>query len=345
MNTLASQFRYLSPPTINGLSPPQGPAWGDTQVTIAGSGLTGATTVMFGANPATNVWVINDSQIIANSPAGIGQVEVQVTNPAGSSAATIGSQFAYLSAPTVAGLSTVQGPAAGGTRVTINGSGLTGATAVMFGSNPATNVTVINDSQITADSPAGTGQVSVQVINPVGTSGQTPQFTYLPWVEEVSTNAGSESGNTLVKITGAGLTAATGVVFGNVTVLPIHRSSDTEILVATPAGTGTVNIQLSTSAGPSQTGFQFTYVSTPTISGLSEEEVNGTTWVSVAGTGFTSGSGVRFGKIVVTNFQVASPTLIVAEMPRGKAHTRVHVRVITPTGESTITKESEFTYP
>jgi hypothetical protein len=342
MNTSASQFRYLSTPTVAGLSPAQGPAWGDTQVTIAGTGFTGTTKVMFGDCPATNLIVTNDSQIIANSPAGRGQVAVLVTNPAGTSATTIGSQFAFLSPPTITELSEVQGPVAGGTTVAINGSGLTGATAVLFGSNLATNVTAINDAQITANSPAGTGRVSVQVINPVGTSVQTPQFTYLPRVKQVSTNAGSDAGNTLVKISGAGLNAATDVVFGNKTVPPIH-ASDTEILVATPAGTGTVNIQLRTSAGLSQTSFQFTYLSPPIISGLSEKEVNGTRWVSIAGTGFTSGSQVRFGRTVVLNFEVVSPTLIVAEMPKRKANTQVHVRVITPRGESAMTNESEFT--
>ena len=65
--------------------------------------------------------------------------------------------------------------------MTITGTSLTGATAVDFGTTPATNVTVVDDTTITADSPAGTaGTVDVTVITPAGTSATSPadQFTY-----------------------------------------------------------------------------------------------------------------------------------------------------------------------
>ena len=73
---------------------------------------------------------------------------------------------ATAAAPTVTGISPTSGPAAGGTLVTITGTGFTGATAVDFGTNPATDLTVVNDTTITADSPAGTGTVDVTVDDP-----------------------------------------------------------------------------------------------------------------------------------------------------------------------------------
>jgi hypothetical protein len=45
------------------------------------------------------------------------------------------------------------GPAAGGTSVVISGRNFTGTTAVMFGANPATSFTVVDDNTITAISP------------------------------------------------------------------------------------------------------------------------------------------------------------------------------------------------
>ena len=73
---------------------------------------------------------------------------------------------AVAAAPTVTGLSPTSGPAAGGTPVTITGTGFTGATVVDFGTTAATGFTVVNDTTITADSPAGTGIVDVTVTTP-----------------------------------------------------------------------------------------------------------------------------------------------------------------------------------
>ena len=82
----------------------------------------------------------------------------------------------------VTGLSPSAGPLLGGTLVTITGTGFTRATAVDFGTNPATNLTVVSDTTITAYSPAGTGTVDVTVTTPGGTSATSTadQFTYVP---------------------------------------------------------------------------------------------------------------------------------------------------------------------
>jgi large repetitive protein len=87
---------------------------------------------------------------------------------------------AAAAAPTVTGLSPTTGPAAGGTFVTITGSGFTGAKAVDFGTTAATSVTVVSATTITAESPAGTGTVNVTVITQGGTSAisAADQFTY-----------------------------------------------------------------------------------------------------------------------------------------------------------------------
>jgi len=55
-------------PVITGLSPENGPAAGGTSVAISGRNFTGATSLIFGANPATPFTVDSDSQITAVSP-------------------------------------------------------------------------------------------------------------------------------------------------------------------------------------------------------------------------------------------------------------------------------------
>ena len=87
---------------------------------------------------------------------------------------------AQAAVPSVTGLSPTTGPAAGGTLVTITGTGFTGATVVDFGTTAGTNLTVVSDTTITVDSPAGTGIVNVTVTTPAGTSAVSTasQFTY-----------------------------------------------------------------------------------------------------------------------------------------------------------------------
>ena len=82
--------------------------------------------------------------------------------------------------PAVTGINPTIGLLAGGTTVTITGTGFTGATAVLFRTAQATGVTVDSDTVITAMSPAGTGVVDVTVAGPNGTSAisAADKFTY-----------------------------------------------------------------------------------------------------------------------------------------------------------------------
>ena len=114
------------------------------------------------------------------------------TNPVGPSAKPVGNTFSARArtlevtgggepVPTITNLNPTHGPQAGGTSVTITGTGftgVTGATGVKFGANNATNYTVNSDTQITATAPAGTGTVNVVVTNPTGPSADVAADNY-----------------------------------------------------------------------------------------------------------------------------------------------------------------------
>jgi hypothetical protein len=93
-----------------------------------------------------------------------------------------GDVFTYkLTKPAVAGVSPTSGTTAGGTTVTITGSGFTGATKVVFGVVAATSYTVVSDTEITAVSPAQAAAIhNIYVTTPVGTSAPVAadEFTY-----------------------------------------------------------------------------------------------------------------------------------------------------------------------
>ena len=83
--------------------------------------------------------------------------------------------------PTVSGLSPPSGPTGGSTPVTISGSGFTGASAVYFGTNPASSFHVLSDGSIAAVAPAGSADtVDVSVTTTWGTSAivGTDHYTY-----------------------------------------------------------------------------------------------------------------------------------------------------------------------
>ncbi|MFF7189551.1 IPT/TIG domain-containing protein [Streptomyces sp. NPDC008222] len=56
-------------------------------------------------------------------------------------------------------MSPSQGSTAGGTLVTFTGTNLVGTSAVTFGTKPATGITQVSPTQVTAVSPAGSGAV------------------------------------------------------------------------------------------------------------------------------------------------------------------------------------------
>ncbi|MEU9763747.1 IPT/TIG domain-containing protein [Streptomyces sp. NPDC047987] len=163
----ASYFFYVPVPVLTAISPSAGPAAGGNTVTLTGQNLLGATDVRFGAVLASYN-VVSSTEISAGPPAGSGVVAVTVTTPGGSSNSLT---YAYVSAPTLISVTPSSGPASGVTVVTLNGTGLTTATAVKAG-GVTTSFTVLSDTQMTAAIPAGAvGDVAVQVTTVGGTSG------------------------------------------------------------------------------------------------------------------------------------------------------------------------------
>jgi hypothetical protein len=161
--------------------------------------------------------------------------------------------------PTVSGISPNNGPATGGTVVTIAGTNFTGTSQVNFGNVPATSFTVNSDQSITATAPGqSAGPVDVTVYN-AGASGTSSAdvFTYNPVgtppaVTAINPSVGSTNGGTVVTITGTNFTGASAVKFGLLGSNYFRVISATSIYaVAPPEGPGTVDITVTTSGGTS----------------------------------------------------------------------------------------------
>jgi hypothetical protein len=140
----------------------------------------------------------------------------QLVNANGSATLTLGPSFTP--APRLTAVSVTSGPAAGGTALTLTGTGFTGATGVSFG-GAAAAFTVVGDTSITVTSPsAPAGTVDIVVTGPGGssTTGPVDQFTFVaaPVVTSISPTSGPMQGGTTVTLTGANLTDVTSVAFG-----------------------------------------------------------------------------------------------------------------------------------
>jgi hypothetical protein len=174
---------FVPPPRVTAISVVSGPATGATTVTITGSAFTGATAVSFGATPASSFTIDSDTSITAVSPpAPAGAVDVTVTSPGGTSPVSTADQFTFVAAPTVTGIAPPSGPVAGGTAVTITGTGFTGATSVAFGDVTWFDFTVNSDTSITAVSPPAeapdTTVVTVTTLGGTSAPSAQGQFTY-----------------------------------------------------------------------------------------------------------------------------------------------------------------------
>ncbi|HYN43323.1 MAG TPA: IPT/TIG domain-containing protein, partial [Thermoanaerobaculia bacterium] len=171
----------LPPPTVSAIDPASGTTLGGTTVTITGTNLTGATAVTFGGTAATAYTVNSATRITATTPVhAAGAVDVAVTTPGGTATSTGG--FTYVvPTPTITAVSPSSGPAAGGTPVTITGSGFVTGATVSIGGVAATPVNVASATSITAVTGAhAEGLVDVAVTNPGGTAGTLPAgYTYI----------------------------------------------------------------------------------------------------------------------------------------------------------------------
>jgi hypothetical protein len=188
LNT-ADQYTYVPPPMVTQMLPSAGPSSGGVPVVIYGANFTANSSVYFGPYWASSVTVVSSTVIEAIAPPDTyawyyGQTfDVQVYSGVGGwSARSPADEFTYIVQPTVTGVSPNNGPAIGGTQVSISGSGFNPTAVVTFGNVLATSVTVNSQYSIAATSPPGAPASVVDVVV-TAAGGQsatstTDEFTY-----------------------------------------------------------------------------------------------------------------------------------------------------------------------
>jgi hypothetical protein len=267
-------------------------------------------------------------------------------------------------APLITAVDPPSGPAAGGTAVTITGTGFGGpGTTVTFGgvAAPVTGGSATS-LQVTTPSHAA-GAVDVVVTNPDAQAATKPAgFAYTeipppnraPTITSIDPSTGPAAGGTPVTITGTFFGGpGTTVKFDGVLVA-VTGGSSTSLQVTTPAhAAGAVDVVVTNPDNQFATsGGGFTYVNpppppptpAPRISGISPATgaTNGGTQVTITGTDFGGpGTRVTFGGVAAT-ITGGSWTSIVVTTPAHKAGA-VDVVVTNPDGQTSL-RAKGFTY-
>jgi streptogramin lyase len=260
-------------------------------------------------------------------------------------------------APAVTFVTPGSGPVGGGTAVTITGTNLTGATAVMFGSKPATGVTVLDAAHVRATAPAGSaGPVDVKVTTPSGTTAMAAADRYyygnpprpIPNVTLVTPATGSIAGGAKVTIKGTSLAGGT-VAFGSTAAAGVTCSATSCTATAPKHAAGTVDVRVHTASGtsPVAAGDTFTYQAPPpprpvvtSVSPASGPPSGGNA-VTIKGRSLAGGI-VSVGLTVVP--ATCTATACTVTMPPGAAGTTTDVRVTTAGGISAATSADRYTY-
>ncbi len=171
-------------PEITSATPVYSPLAGGVTVTVNGRNFDYGTgqSVFVGATEVSNPTIVSDTQLTFSTPTKTaGTYNLKVETDYGLSYEKVNA-VTYLALPTVSGISPTSGGTAGGTAVTVTGTGFTaGATTpvVKFGGTNATSVVVVSATSITCVSPAKTaGAHNVTVTTDGGTSTGTNNFTY-----------------------------------------------------------------------------------------------------------------------------------------------------------------------
>jgi hypothetical protein len=209
------------------------------------------------------------------------------------------------------------------------------------------------------DGPTGAG-------TPDGIAAFKPPASPPVVVTSVSPASGTVSGGTPITITGTGFVAGATVEIGQgngagPTAIPASKVvvvSPTEITATTggSAKAGTWNLFVIDSGGtsPANTGDDYTYNTTPTISSVSPASgtVNGGTPITITGTNFVAGVAVEIGQgsgpgltaIPASKVVVVSPTEITATTGGSAKAGTWNLFVIDSGGTSPTSTGDDYTY-
>jgi hypothetical protein len=233
--------------------------------------------------------------------------------------------------PAITQVSPVNGPAAGGTAVTINGANLRADCTIRFGGVPASNVSFVSASSMTATTPEhAPGAVDVSLACGADAFTFTSGFTYLAasaTLSNVTPSFGGTGGNTLVKITGSNIASGCWPFFDGVPARAAIVNGPAEMIASTPAHAVAATVSMAlrcTGVADVSLANAFTYSSaaesSPVITAVDPLIGSSGKSVTVSGARFRFDDAVTFDATTATVLSTLPGTHIVRipDLPLGK---------------------------
>ncbi|HEX3434897.1 MAG TPA: IPT/TIG domain-containing protein [Solirubrobacteraceae bacterium] len=165
-----------------------------------------------------------------------------------------------------------------------------------------------------------------------------------PQVKKLKPVGGPPAGGTSVVISGARFTGATAVKFGTTNATSFTVNSSSTITAVSPAGTGTVDVTVTTPEGTSPNSEADEFIYGPHITAIAPNRgpAGGGTSVTITGSDLAAVTAVKFGSANATSVKVDSSSSITAVSPEGTG--TVDVTAVDPEASSASTVGDQFSY-
>lgn len=255
-------YRDSDSPTVAAIDPDVGPTSGGTEASLIGEGLDASNLeVTFGGAPATLVET-KPTFVRLKTPSGDpGAVDVVATAGA-SELGRIDDGFEYRETIWLDDVSPDRGPASGGTKVVLKGSGFQSAERVSFGHLPA-EFSISSNERIEATAPPhSAGSVDVRVEGSELGARLRDGFEYTTDLEVWGFRParGAVAGGTYVTVRGKGFGGRLGVSLGETSAPEVRRIDRNNLYLYTPPHEpGEVDLEVEGESGSAVGPYPYEY--------------------------------------------------------------------------------------
>ena len=293
-------------------------------IELSGTSFKGASVVLFGDLPVIPT-TVSSTNLTVRVPPIAAPVRLTLVTPGG--AFLTATTFSL--SPTIEGFTPAGGPA--GTSVTINGTGLSAASKIRFGTQDAPIVSA-SPSTLQTVVPVAASTGPLTVITPFGTNVSSTNFFLPPRLSSVVPNRGKPGAE--VAVNGSSLTGTRAVLIAGVPTV-FQVISDTKLAVTVPEGGTTGTLVVENPGGTSVPGLAFTVLGRePIIDAFNPGAGVAGAVVTLSGLNFVGTTTVEFSNAPASSFSVKSDTNLTVTVPAGARTGPISVKNAFGTGRS-----------